>query len=417
MFARRSVYPKGKRKLAYADLTNSGKGILQQSVFNGIVNNGKLYSVPHFRPFEETFPFVEAVAYYPDADEFLLIKDDGLYRWHPYLYDEKVVDDYFPCPSFVYMLSAKTMLIASQHSPVYAYKDNVATNVLDKHLADITVFRDRCFGTDRKTLYYTKQGSATEWTGRIELPSTVYALVPSDDGLYLIGDDVYLLAFDDNEKNSKLLLVYRNFGVTFYNSVVGVGKGFMFADKDGIYFFNGSSVKKVASFEIAQNSSMYVYGAVCCGKYYLAYHPSGEQYNNRVAVVDVATQKLETVYDFSSQCLWVWGYNIFSAFCSQVFVMDNDKSSVIWQSRPYDFGSDRCKKSFHTLLIDTARDVTVTLKTESETRIIRVKGKRKLQKLPLHGSFRSFTLTLETDGRADIDLLGISATVYDEEVK
>jgi len=417
MFAHKNVYPKYERKVAYADLTNSGKGILQQYVYNALVSDGKLRAARKLYEFDKVYPPIYGLATLPREDNIIVESDDGLYIWRPSISYTKIVDGYFPTPSFAYLASSQTLVIASRRSPIYVYKNGVATQVFDQRISDLEIFRDRCFGVWQNTLYYTEQGDVAKWTGRIDLPFSANALAATDDGLYVLGQDAYLLRFDDNEPDSKLIPVYRNFGSYFVKSIESVGKGFMFAHSGGVAYFNGSSVKNVLSVDIASHSFLNECGAVFRGKYYLTYRKPGKNKNENLLVVDIATMKLETVYNIPATYLYASDTDLFIVDGEKAYNLFVDAAVVTWQSRPYNFGSDSTKKSLDALLVNTSTNLTITLRTESETRIFKIEGKKKLQKIPLHGSFYNLTLTVETDGmEPEIGFVGVAANVYKQGV-
>ena len=109
--------------------------------------------------------------------------------------------------------------------------------------------------------------------------------------------------------------------------------------------------------------------------------------------------------------------NVYFACDNTVFqVKRNTYGPLHWESRPYGFGSDSAKKSLECLLVDTSADLTVTVTTETESRILQVKGSPQLQKIPLHGSFYRVSLSLDSEKKAEIASVGIVANVLREEV-
>lgn len=414
MFRNKKVCPNYERKIAYADLTDSGKGILQQEVINGRVCNGKLLSAEKFEELTDVGIDVGALARFPNTFEFLLTLRDGLYKCGNGALFERISELNFQLPTFLYHPSSDTMLISSRVTSTYAYNKGVLTKVTEQPFDDMATFRDRCFGLSSTTLYFTEQGSVDKWTGQIELPEMAHSLVATNDGLYILGNDVYLLAFDDDEPKSKLLVAYRNLGLIFNKSVQPVGKGFMCLSNSGVQYFNGSGVKNVAAFDVDSCQLASIFSAVCNGKYYVTFCKRNQNNDSVFLSIDVISQKVQTFYDKRPNYLYSAGTELYAVCGSQIFVNGDGYSPVVWRSRPYNFGSDSAAKSFQYLLVDAARDIIVTLRSERETRVIRVQGGKKLHKLPLHGSFHRFTLTVETEGPTDINCIGIAANVYKE---
>ncbi|MCM1290288.1 MAG: hypothetical protein NC132_04565 [Corallococcus sp.] len=413
MFFNKKYAPSNcKRKIAYADLTDSGKGILRQTLYNGVVAENKLRSAHGLTKIFDHSEFINAVTATPDG-KIIFLTTDGVYRWFAGNVT-KISDVRFYGARFAYHKSSAALLVSSRRAATYAYKDDSYVKVCDTDFDDIATYCDRCFGLRRDKLYFTERGDVFDWSGSIDLPQEAFALAETSDGIYVVGSDVYLLAFDDNEQESKLKLVYRNVGEIYGRSLRGVGKGFMFLSSSGVRYFNGSNVKTVAYADAVLDSS--ASAAVCKGCYYVSYLSRKDSGRNYVMAVDVSAQKIRTVYDLSVHCVGSLDSDLFIVVNNSVYLAGNEFIPLFWQSRPYSFGSDMTPKTFETLFIDTACDVTVTLRSESETRILHVKGGKKMQKIPLHGGFYTFTLTLETDGKQDVDVscVGIAARVIEE---
>lgn len=407
--------PKYERKVAYADLTNSGKGILQHSVYNACVCNGRLLSAEKWKEYYIGYD-IRSIAAFPDYYHFLMVLPDGLY-YGALTGMKKILDGNFIDSRFLYHPSSQTMLFCADCTPTYAYKDGVLTQIRDFYLFSMTTYRDRCFGVLGEDLYFTEQGSAGEWTGHIKLPEDIKTLVSTTDGLYLVGRNVYLLNFDDNQPNSKLTLVYKDLGVHLYRSVQSVGKGFMFLNEQGVQYFNGSSVKNVVQLDVAMRFPEYVSSAACDGKYYAVYSRRDFDRDLMFVAIDIATQKLQTVFSDIPNCLWVNNTTLYAVCQCRVLVNDHKEFATInWQSRPYNFGDDTALKSLDTLLVDSAGFVSVCLCTETDTQVFRITGSKDLQKIPLHGSFRRLTLYVESDSKANINYIGVAANVYKQEV-
>lgn len=409
----KKAFPKLQYKTAYADLTNKGRGILQQEVFNGIVNGDKLMSANGHYEFMEMASSPQAVCV--DNDENIyIVTQSGVYMWCGYI--TKLYDGNFSTTKILFYPPTNTVLIASRRETL-AYADGAFTKVLERGLSDLAIFRDRCFGLRFNKLYYTEQGSATDWSGCIDLPENCSAMAAAKDGIYIVGENVYFLKFDANLSDSTLTCVYRNIDKPLEKSLKSAAQGFMFYGEKGVQYFNGKTVKHVLDLPQTYYYSKHFPAAVSQGKYYVSFYFAGKGANMYVAVVDIDTQKLETVYNFRADNLWSVGNDLVFSCGEKLYKLRKDEPSfpLVWTSRPYTFESPHSNKSLEALLVDSASDLNVTLRTEKETRIVRVEGGKRMQKIPLHGGFRSVTLTVECEKFADVGSVGVVASLPKEE--
>ena len=416
MFFAQKSYPQWNKKVAYADLTNEGKGILQQKVTNGMVRDGKLKTYADCSKAFQMSTFVQALWGGPFDDLYVAMLN-GIYRRVNNVI-EKIVGGNFMLGVFAYLNSQNTIVFSSPYAATYVYDNGEATKVSAVGLNSLVTFRDRYFGLRVDQIYFTKQGDATAWHGQISLPQQAKCLVATNDGIYVVGQDVYLLQFSDKEFDSKLTLVYKNLGQVVPGSVQSVGKGFYYLCADyALRYFNGSSVQTVMEFENISAKTDFVSSVVAGDKYYLNFDRYGAGTNSQLIVVDIPTGKLFTAYDISAKYIAAVGSDIYVSSSNEVFLISRGKYGPLhWESRPYGFGNDSAKKSLEKLLVDTASDITVTVTTETDSRVLQIKGSPHLQKIPLHGSFHRVSVTLDSESKAEIASLGIVANVLREEV-
>ena len=302
----------------------------------------------------------------------------------------------------------------------------------------------------RNALVYSVDTDVTKWTD-----SNIERIEFGDDR----GQLLRLMTFNDN------LYVFREFGITRVNpystnskfsiehlyqsssyiypeSICVCGEEVMFLTKDGLYSFNGSSVKPV-EINCLQNVEKTNLSKPCSacfdGKYFLACKMTfdeevigceNEDYvNNAVIIYDLKSQGIEILRGVDIKKFAVLSSANLFKICAifrgslsnkigefvkgQSFFGEPIKAK--WKSAFSDFGYS-CLKNIDSIKLLSKSDCNITICSDMETKRILVNGSGNVQKVITNIKGRFFSFAFESEaGSQTISNPEILMTIYEND--
>ncbi len=415
MFSNKSTYyPKKSQKLYLtADLTGDGSGQLkQQNVFNAYVRNNKLYSEVKF-DFLGNLTNVVGMCYLPNG-EYLTVRTNTVHRTPRGIMPPLAITNMvFASPTFYVWKEKNTALISDNTQGTHYFDGTTLQEVTNLNFESFARYRDRLFGVNNNKLYFSLRNDVMGWKEYINLPFRAVGVAEVSDGVLILGDDIYKLQFDDDVKNSKLVLMCKNVGKVLPHTIANVNGAVYFATARGVSCFRNGKVESVdLGIDVQLDSS--VIGAGCEDTYYFACPSSAESgCNDLLIAYDTVRHKVRTVFDNMD----VVGINTFYKLVVVNFnrnnVLSSTRGKAVWQSALCDCNLPFVKKRLTDLYIQTCDSVEVIVTCENEKRYYNITGSARLQKIPINGLCNKFSVQLSGVLNNGISHLGIGLKVIE----
>ena len=298
----------------------------------------------------------------------------------------------------------------------YLIKDYRKEKIGDVGFVSMAACSDRLFGLANDGDLYVAPVGQIDFSEAFHItPHTkLSAVVTLGKKLYALGDACYVLEpYHADDVDITFRAMCYEIGKVQADSVVTLGSRVVFATENGLRLLQSDKITPIFS---SLNNLVSFSGCVACshgGKYYLSCKRlDGTQEQNDVTLIlDVDQEKVVGVLNQGFENMYSLGYTFYAVQNGSLMKINETPQSVYWQ-RTVDF--DRAdKKYLDTLVIRTKQDVSVVIQTDNEKRIYRVKGKRALQRIPLAGHGRAFTVTLQAPSAMDVDYVELTAHRYE----
>lgn len=344
------------------------------------------------------------------------------------------------------------MLYVLAQDGVYVYADGQATLLLNKSSANGT-----CIEYNRKLIYsadgvgiyqLTKTDSQRLWVygynsmaisgdrivlvndfevnfgpagvidnwmdeQRITTHDKCRAVVALGTKLYALGETCYVFEPSAEGIDVKFYPFAHNIGDVVANTVVTFGKKAVFATNDGLRVLSSGSVSHL--FDELNDYVSFV-GATACeynGKYYVSCKcKDGEQTRNDVTLVlDVDSASIVGVLT-GYEMLYSKGDHLYAVNSGRVYKLTEDSDFGSFCVTGVDMGNFDTKY-LDQLVIKTKRDADVCIQTDVDKRTYSVKGANCLQKLPLTGVGREFSVEISSSDGIALERVELVAHRYE----
>lgn len=290
------------------------------------------------------------------------------------------------------------------------------------HLTSLCCHYERIFATtstNKRQLRFSKDFDITNWEetsdagGFIELADergNINKVISFNDYVYLIRDfGISRLSAYGDQSEFSVTHISKTSNLIYSNTVSLCGDRIIYLATDGLYYCTGSSIYKYDCKINDLIDASKVKNACSCyynGKYYLSIRlnfddnksvccesESGYK-NNALIEFDIQTQKINITRGVDICAMEGFVYDgwqklavLFNGANSQKIGELNENGKLFdnvlakcWQSPLSDLGSLN-EKVVRSISVITPTDITIKVKSEQETQVIKVLGSTKLQTL------------------------------------
>ena len=280
----------------------------------------------------------------------------------------------------------------------------------------LTVCSDRLFAIDTENHLCIAPVGQLDFADAVKIsPHTkIDAVVTVGKKLYALGNTCYAVEpYHADDVDVTFRAISHGAGVAQADSVATFGNRAVFATDCGLKMLQSDKVTPIFS---DLNTLVDFNGSVACnhgGRYYVSCKRlDGSQERNDVTLIlDVDGEKVVGVLNQGFESICSLGQKLYATSDGALLLMDDTPSDAFWQ-RTVDFDSSGVKY-LEALHIKSKQDVKLIIQTDNETRWYRVKGKSVVQRVPLAGCGRTFTVTVEAQGGMKVDYLELTARTYE----
>lgn len=296
---------------------------------------------------------------------------------------------------------------------VYLWKGN---KIYDVGFVSMATCSDRLFGlTDNNYLYVAPVGQMdfTE-SFRITPHTKLTSIVAIGKKLYALGDTCYALEpYHADDVDVVFRAISHGAGIVQTDTEVNFENKVVFATDCGLRLLQSDRVTPIFN---SLNDYVSFTGSVGCaykGKYFISCKrlDGTLEQNDITLVLDVDGEKVVGVINQGFEHMRSLGDKFYAVQNGSLLKMVETPQPVYWQ-KTVDFGNSYVKY-LSTLIIGSRQDVNVIIQSNNEKRVYRVKGKRTLQRIPLAGSGRVFTVTIQAQNGMHVDYVELTARRYE----
>ena len=308
-------------------------------------------------------------------------------------------------------------VFSAKEMGTYFLTYNRAHQVYEKGFSSLTVCADRIFGLSDNEVYYTVAGERDGWADgeMITLPTSCDALVTVGDKVYVLGNTCYSISPKADDIEFKCNVLAKNIGAVSTCSPVTYNGSAVFASSNGLYEICLDKITPIFTQLCDAIDFSTAVGAMFEGKYYVSCRSknSGEQGNDVTLILDLEEEEIAGVFDigFDSMCPIVG--TIYAVHDGHFYWITDGKAQGRFVKSKIDFGT-KSKKFLDRLTVTTLNDLDVTIRSESETRLYKIKGKKTAQKINLRDMGWEFSIKLTSNDGLDVENVELEAHVCEE---
>ena len=308
-------------------------------------------------------------------------------------------------------------LVSGRNIGTYYIRDLDGIKVFDEGFSSMTVCADRVFGLYQKELCYTAAGQYDNWKDgeKFYLPAPCDAVVAVDGVVYVLGDSCYTLTPKADGIEFKFEPLAHNIGIVAPGSVVAYNGTAVFGSANGLFRISSGKITPIFT-NLTETLDF-----KCCaatmfnGKYYLSCRnkTGSDVYNDVTLVLDLDEEKVVGLLHAGYNNLCATREKIYGVHNGKLFWHGEGTSQAAFFKGKIDFGCSD-KKFLDALIIKTHRDLELTIRSECETRLYKVKGKKTAQKINLRGMGCEFSVEMTSNDGLDVESVELFAHVSKE---
>ena len=297
------------------------------------------------------------------------------------------------------------LIVSGKDYGTYVVKECEATKVYHGGFSSITSCADRLFGLYKNQITYTAAGKVDGWEQgqTISLPGECQAVVSIGDKVYALGDDCYALIPKADDIEFKVVRLARNVGVVAPRSVVSYYDSLIFGTESGLYQLRSDKISPICE----QLNEVLLFGVsagvIFKGKYCLtcASKDVPELYNNVTVCIDVEREEIVGMLRNGGLSIAKTSKNVIMSGIGSCYVFYDGFYDGKYRVSNVDFGTND-KKFLDKLVLKTATDIDVTIRSETETRLYKLKGKSYPQNLFLRDMGWRFSIEFFSEDGLDV---------------
>ena len=311
----------------------------------------------------------------------------------------------------------ENVLISAKDLGTYMVYLNIATKVSDDGFSSMTSCADRVFGLDKDRVRYTAAGKYDGWEEgeSITLPSECNAIVAIGEKVYALGNDCYVITPQADDVEFKVTSLAKNIGTVSRMSVQNYNNRVIFGSSKGLYQLCSDKITRIFTCLNDTVDLSASAAALFNGKYYLSCRTkSGSSSTNDVTLgLNLDEEKIVGLLQYGYESMGKTDTRVYGV-CNGVsrnFIFNPMYSKFVKSNIDLShFG----KKYLDWMSIRTLRELDVTIRSETETRLYKLEGKNSVQKINLRDMGCKFSIELFSQRGIFVSDLLIFAHVSEE---
>ena len=309
------------------------------------------------------------------------------------------------------------VILSAKGFGTYFATKSVALKVYDDGFASMTVCADRIFGLQDNEIRYTAAGERDGWGNgqKITLPTACDALVTLGEKVYALGNTCYTLEPKADDIDFKLSVFANNMGAVAARSTVAYNGRVVFGTSKGLYQISSNKITPIFTHLYDTIDFTNCAGTLYDGKYYLCCRSrnSGATDPDLTLILDLDREEILGVLDIGYDSITAVSNRIVFTRQGHCYWVDYTAIGGRFVKNNVNFATDK-KKFLDRLTVTTRNDLDVTIRSETETRLYKIKGKKTAQKINLRDMGWEFSIELSSPDGLDVENLAIDAHVCGE---
>lgn len=323
------------------------------------------------------------------------------------------VKSVFSVPAFLFCPKQGAVVVSQRGRGTFFFlvgSPDTSVKISDVGFETLTFAKERLFGVCGNILYYSARSDFSQPLAQIKLPQECCGVAKWKGDVFALGNEVYRISFNDNERDTKVTTVFQNAGNIIAKTVAVIGNTLLFLADSKLFCYSQNKLQQIAhrvSFGENQTSAT---AAVAQNVYYLSYAEAGQARCSAVLAIDANTLETVCKYRLSANNLW-GGKRLLFAQNDRLRTFGSGFCNGFWKSKQVDFSSVG-KKHFKKLTVRTKFPVDVHLVSDSQRQVFHFFGNDCAQTLKINGVFRNFAVEVYSEGEAELALLQVIAQEY-----
>lgn len=344
-----------------------------------------------------------------------LHSNNKVYRYDGALQELAAVNDGIGKPCSV---TYRGKIITSiKSSGTYLIQGSSFTRLTDDVYDDLTVAGERVFALSGNTVFFSEVGEHNVGgeCQYVELPAPCNALTTLNGSAYALGNECYRISPSADYSSFQVSAVAAGVGEVQRDSVAVLGDRAVFAATSGLFCLSsGGKIKRIFT-KIRGNLNFNgCFASVLRGGYLLSLPQTA---NRPTLLLDIDGERCVSVFGVNIGQTDVYLDKLYAVYVGGLFKGETDAAEYNDEMRykvsDVDFHVGAVKY-LRYMLIKTNNPADVYLSNETETRLIRVNGKNRVQRIPLFGSGRKFSVYVKSTGNTKIEYLELVAEAFKE---
>ena len=345
----------------------------------------------------ELFLFTDSLqALATNGDVFFVLCEDGMYSVVGSSLEWLTEDVARQAAAVVYR---GDLIVSAKELGTCFVTTTQSKQVLDKSFSSMTVCADRLFGLQQKEVYYTAAGERDGWANgeMITLPSVCDALVTVDGKVYALGNTCYKISPNGDDIEFHFKVFANNIGAVEERSPVTYNGKAVFATVNGLYQISSDKIAPIFD----QLNELVDFGG-CAGvmfdgRYYLTCRTKNatEKGNNVTLVLDLDREEIVGVLDSGFDSICAAHDMLYATWQGHCYWIETGVEKGKYTKSNINFASSE-KKFLDKLTVTTLNNLAVTIRSEREVRLYKIKGRKTPQKINLRDMGCEFSIELSS---------------------
>lgn len=296
----------------------------------------------------------------------------------------------------------------------YKLEQKNAYIITEDSYDDMTTCGERLFALRSNKLYFGQvaEEMISDGSDYVELPTACNALVGVFGKLYALGDVCYKLVPSADDTSFVIKEIARGIGEVYSKSIVVIGNCVIYVSANGIYSLTNDKVTRI--FRKLTNSLNFVNcSAIIYRGQYLLSLPN--TINCPTFLLDIDEERIAAVYGRNIVQAVVYNGALSAVYSGGLFKGEKGEynDEMRYKASNVNFGTDGVKH-LRSIMVKTNNPLDLYLASDEETRLWRIQGKNRVQRIPICGKGRKFSVAINSKGNTEVEYLELAAEEYKE---
>lgn len=310
-----------------------------------------------------------------------------------------------------------SMVISLKELGTYYFTREKSQKVYDQWFSSMTVCADRIFGLQGDVVRYTKAGERDGWAEgeMINLPSACDALATVGGKVYALGNTCYKIAPDGEDVEFRFSVFANNIGAVAPRSVVNYNGRAVFGTKYGLYQISSDKLTPICEKLNEELDFANAQGIMYDGLYYLSCRAKNAASvgNDVTLAIDLDKEEIAGVVDVGFDSMGAIDGTIYVTLGGILARLISGVSEGKFVKTNIDFATSQ-KKFLDVLKVTTRKDLDVVIRSEKESRLYKIQGKKTAQKINIRDMGWEFSIELSSQEGLDVENLTLFSHTVSE---